>query len=123
VGTTRATAAQAATPPRWPGRKPLDDRACLHGILFVLATGIRWDRLPQLGYGSGMTCRRRLRDWQQAGVWERLHALLLAELHAARRIDWSRAVADSSHIRAKRGTTRSDQARSIGAAPVASTTC
>jgi transposase len=109
---------------RWPGRKPLDDRACLNGILFVLATGIRWDRLPQqLGYGSGMTCWRRLRDWQAAGVWERLHALLLAELHAAGRIDWSRAVADSSHIRAKRGTTRSGQARSTGAGPAASITC
>jgi transposase len=89
---------------RWPGRKPLDDRACLNGILFVLSTGIRWDRLPQqLGYGSGMTCWRRLRDWQQAGVWDRLHALLLAELQASGRIDWSRAVADSSHIRAKGG--------------------
>jgi transposase len=74
------------------------------GILFVLTTGIRWDRLPQqLGYGSGMTCWRRLRDWQAAGVWEWLHALLPAELHAAGRIDWPRAVADSSHIRAKRG--------------------
>jgi transposase len=98
---------------RWPGRKPLDDRACLNGILFVLSTGIRWDRLPQqLGYGSGMTCWRRLRDWQQARVWERLHALLLAELYADGRIDWSRAVADSSHIRAKRG---GDQ---IGPSPV-----
>jgi transposase len=56
---------------RWPGRKPLDDRACLNGILFVLLTGITWQDLPQqLGYGSGMTCRRRLRDWQQAGVWD-----------------------------------------------------
>jgi transposase len=70
-----------------------------------------------------MTCWRRLRDWPAAGVWEQLHALLLAELHAAGRIDWSRAVADSSHIRAKRGTTRSDQARSTGAGPAASTTC
>jgi transposase len=108
---------------RWPGRKPLDDRACLNGILFVLSTGIRWDRLPQqLGYGSGMTCWRRLRDWQQAGVWDRLHALLLAELQASGRIDWSRAVAESSHIRAKRGTTRSAQARSTGAGRAASTT-
>jgi transposase len=132
-GPTRPGTYQFATKPllpkrqrrrRWPGRKPLDDRACLNGILFVLATGIRWDRLPQqLGYGSGMTCWRRLRDWQAAGVWERLHALLLAELHAAGRIDWSRAVADSSHIRAKRGTTRSGQARSTGAAPAASITC
>ena len=69
-----------------PGRKPLDDPACLNGILFVLAAGIRWDRLPQqLGYGSGMTCWRRLRDWQLAGVWDRPHALLLAELQASGR--------------------------------------
>ena len=38
---------------RWPGRLPLDDRACLNGILFVLLTGIRWTDLPQqLGYDS-----------------------------------------------------------------------
>jgi len=109
---------------RWPGRKPLDDRACLNGILFVLWTGIRWDRLPQqLGYGPGMTCWRRLRDWRQAGVWERLHALLLAELHAGGHIDWSRAVTDSSHVRAKRGTIRSVQARSTGVGRAASTIC
>jgi transposase len=97
----------------------MDDRACLNGILFVLSTGIRWDRLPQqLGYGSGMTCWRRLRDWQQAGVWDRLHALLLAELQASGRIDWSRAVADSSHLRAKRerGHCRQPQRRNLAAA-------
>ena len=68
---------------RYPGRKPLDDRRVLQGILFVLHTGIGWEHLPQeLGFGCGMTAWRRLRDWQQAGVWERLHAALLAELHA-----------------------------------------
>ena len=52
-----------------PGRKRLDDRKALCGILFVLYTGIPWEFLPQeLGYGSGMTCWRRLRDWQAAGV-------------------------------------------------------
>jgi transposase len=89
---------------RYPGRKPLDDRLVLQGILFVLHTGIGWEHLPQeLGFGCGMTAWRRLRDWQQAGVWERLHELLLAELHAAGEIDWSRAVADSSHVQAKKG--------------------
>ena len=69
---------------RYPGRRPLDDRLVLQGILFVLHTGIGWEHLPQeLGFGCGMTAWRRLRAWQQAGVWERLHALLLAELHAA----------------------------------------
>ena len=83
---------------RWPGRLPLDDRACLNGILFVLLTGIRWTDLPQqLGYGSGMTCWRRLRAWTQAGVWDQLHALLLAELHAGDQIGWTRAAVDASH--------------------------
>jgi transposase len=69
---------------RYPGRKPLDDRLALQGILFVLHTGIGWEHLPQeLGFGCGMTAWRRLRDWQRAGVWEKLHALLLAELQAA----------------------------------------
>jgi transposase len=109
---------------RWPGRRPLDHRACLNGILFVLLTGIRWTDLPQqLGYGSGMTCWRRLRDWTEASVLDRLHALLLAQLHAADQIDWSRAAADASHVRAKRGRTRSDQARSTGPDRAASTIC
>jgi transposase len=89
---------------RHPGRRRLDDRACLNGILFVLVTGMRWDRLPvQLGYGSGVTCWRRLRDWTQAGVWDRLHELLLAELHSTGKIDWTRAAVDASQIRSKRG--------------------
>src|SRR5437762_3713700 len=47
---------------RYPGRRRLDDRKVLNGILFVLTTGIAWQRLPQeLGFGSGMTCWRRLR--------------------------------------------------------------
>jgi transposase len=87
-----------------PGRKRLDDRKVLSGILFVLYTGIPWEFLPQeLGFGSGMTCWRRLRDWQEAGVWQRLHEALLAELNAAGALDWSRAVIDSSHVRAVMG--------------------
>ena len=61
---------------RHPGRKRLDDRAALQGILFVLHTGIAWRHLPlELGFGSGSTCYRRLCEWQEAGVWEKLHAL------------------------------------------------
>ena len=89
---------------RFPGRKWLDDRKALCGILFVLCTGIRWEWLPQeLGYGSGMTCWRRLRDWTEAGVWDQLHRFLLSELHGLRAIDWSRASVDGSHIRALKG--------------------
>ena len=76
----------------------------LCGILLVLCTGIRWEFLPQeLGFGSGMTCWRRLRDWNEAGVWKKLHELLLSELRAADLLDFSRAAVDSSYIRAMKG--------------------
>lgn len=105
---------------RYPGRKRLDDRKALCGILFVLHTGIQWEFLPQeLGFGSGMTCWRRLEAWNRAGVWQRLHELLLAELHGAERLDWSRAVIDSSHVRALKGGPKPVRARSTapGRAP------
>jgi transposase len=108
---------------RSPGRRRLDDRQVLNGILYVLATGIAWDQLPQqLGFGSGMTCWRRLRDWNQAGVWTQLHQLLLAELRRADQLDWSRAVIDAAHLRALKGGRRPGQVRSIGHERAASTT-
>ena len=108
---------------RYSGRRPLDDRKVLNGILFVLTTGIAWQRLPQeLGFGSGMTCWRRLRDWHQAGVWQQLHELLLARLRQAGRLDLSRTVCDSASLRALLGATRPGRAPLTGARPGASTT-
>src|SRR6266568_3518451 len=91
---------------RYPGRKPVSNRIALTGILFVLRTGIPWEYLPREMGCSGMTCWRRLRDWQAAGVWERIRCALLAELRAADQIDWSRAVADSASLRALKGGRR-----------------
>lgn len=89
---------------RYPGRKPVDNRRALTGILFVLKTGIGWEDLPQeMGCGSGMTCWRRLRDWQEADVWQQLHEVLLARLQGADQLDWSRAVVDSAPLRALKG--------------------
>ena len=86
------------------GRPRIPDRAALAGIIFVLKTGIPWEYLPQeMGCGSGMTCWRRLRDWQRAGVWERVWRLLLDRLAEAEAIDWRRAALDSSSIPAKKG--------------------
>ena len=86
---------------RNPGRKPVPNRACFAGILFVLKTGIPWEMLPQeMGCGSGMTCWRRLRDWKAAGVWQKIHEILLDKLRAADAIDFQRALVDSGTVRA-----------------------
>jgi len=92
-------------PPKPKGGRPrVPDRAALGGIIFVLRSGIPWEMLPlEMGCGSGITCWRRLRDWQVAGVWERLHRVLLDRLGEADRIDWSRASLDSASIPAKKG--------------------
>src|SRR6476646_8833429 len=92
-------------PPQPKGGRPvLDDRKVLTGINFILKTGLPWEELPQeMGCGCGMTCLNYLKAWQEAGVWERLHQVLLAELQAAGKIDWSRAAADSSSVRALGG--------------------
>ena len=86
------------------GRPRVPNRAVLTGILFVLSTGMPWELLPpEMGCGSGMTCWRRLRDWQKAGIWDRLHVLLLERLAQADRLDWSRASIDAGSVPAPGG--------------------
>jgi transposase len=104
-------------PPRPKGGRPrVPDRAALTGIIFVLRSGIPWEMLPQeMGCGSGVTCWRRLRDWQAAGVWGQLHQTLLDRLGDAGRIDWNRASLDSASVPAKRGATPWDRTPPIAA--------
>ena len=85
-------------------------------ILFVLRSGIPWEMLPQeMGCGSGMTCWRRLRDWQKAGVWEKLQRVLLDRLGRRNAIDFRRAALDSASVAAKRGARRQARTQQIGA--------
>ena len=105
------------------GRPPIENRAALTGILFVLRSGLPWEMLPaEMGCGSGMSCWRRLRDWQDAGVWSRLHQVLLGRLHAAGQIDWNRASVDSASVPAKKGALPPARTRRIAASRAPSAT-
>jgi len=107
---------------RHPGRKPISNRRTLTGILFVLRTGIPWEMLPrEMGWGSGVTCWRRLRDWQAAGVWDRVHERLLAELRKRDALDLSIAAVDSGSVRAVGEGKKRGRTQRIGASRAAST--
>lgn len=95
--------------PKWTpspkgGQPRLDDRKALTGILFVLKTGLPWEDRPQeMGCGCRMTCWRWLRDWQADGTWDKIHKVLLDRLRGSDKIDWTRALIDSSSVRAAYG--------------------
>ncbi len=95
-------------PPKPKGGSPrVPDRQVLTGILFVLKTGIPWEDLPkEMNCGSGMTCWRRLLEWQEQGVWECIHLACLERLQVAEGIDWRRGLLDSAAVRAVFGGTR-----------------
>ncbi len=106
------------------GRPRHDDRAVFNGILFVFFTGIAWEDLPQeLGFGSGMTCWRRLRQWQREGVWDRLHQKLLYRLRQYDQIDWSRASIDGASVASPRGAKKQARIQQTAASSAANAMC
>ena len=110
--------------PRSRGRPRIPARAVLCGIVYVLKTGIPWKRLPkELGYGSGVTCWRRLKEWQRAGVFSLLLRRLLDSLGTRGLIDWSRACVDSATVPAKKGASWSALIPPIEASLAPSATC
>jgi transposase len=98
-------------PPRPTGGKPpVDDRVCLSGILFVLKTGIAWEDFPCEMGCCGMTLLNRLRQWQRAGIWHRLHLIMLDRLRGAEQLDFSRVIVDAASVRAMHGGKKRERA-------------
>lgn len=101
----------------------MPDRVALAGIIYVLRKGVAWRDVPIQVVGcSGVTAWRRLRDWTEAGVWPRLHEVLLADLRKASLLGMEDSAIDGSHVRALKGGTTQVLRRSTGAGRAANTT-
>ncbi len=85
------------------GRPRIAHRVVLRVIWFVLASGTRWEDVPQELGCSGRTAHRRLRAWEELGSWDRLHADLLRLLRQADKLDTDLVVIDSVYVRALGG--------------------
>src|SRR6516165_7945842 len=90
------------------GRPPKDDRKVLEGILWILRSGARWCDLPE-EFPSPTTCWRRLRDWEEQGVWLTIWRAFLAELNQREQLDWSESFLDGSFAPAKKGARKSEK--------------
>lgn len=88
------------------GRPWVENRRCLEGILWLCKTGARWCDLPE-EYPSPSTCWRRMRQWEEEGIWVKIWQTLLGELDANGRLKWEETFADGSFAPAKKGAMES----------------
>lgn len=84
------------------GRPRADDRQTIEGILWILRTGAQWDELPEK-YGSPVTCWRRLKEWENQGIWKKIHKQLLKLLDEQDKIVWNISYIDATFAPAKKG--------------------
>ena len=84
------------------GRPRAEDRKVLEGILWILRSGARWQDLPE-EFPHPSTCWRRLRDWEEQGVWIAIWRAFLSELSERQQLSWSESFLDGSFAPAKKG--------------------
>lgn len=93
------------------GHLRVDDRVALSGNMFVLKAGIAWEDLPQEIVCSCITCWRRLKERNDAGVWLKLQQKVLQMLEDAGMLDWDYGAINSSSVRAMHRGKRSARTR------------
>ncbi len=90
------------------GRPWIENRRVLEGILWILRSGARWQDMPEK-YPHPSTCWRRLRDWDEQGVWLNIWRAFLSELNERQQLKWSESFLDGSFAPAKKGARKSEK--------------
>jgi len=83
------------------GRKRVDDRKTINGILYVLNTGCRWHDMPRR-YGVYQTAWRRLKWWSWEGVWNNILATDQQHAYTIGKLNLEIVAVDSTLIDSKK---------------------
>ena len=84
------------------GRKPATNRACLHGLIYVLISGIAWDFVPAC-FPCGKTIQSRLKRWLALECFHTAWQQLAQRYERLRGINWDKILLDGSKKPAKKG--------------------
>ena len=79
-----------------PGKRRVDDRVVISGILHVLKTGCRWRDVPA-DYGPPTTIYNRYHRWAQRRIWQRIFDRMAAAGAVPEELSL-----DSTHVKAHR---------------------
>jgi len=83
------------------GRPRSNDRKIINGIIYVLISGCRWSEMPKR-YGFKSTANRRLQNWQQIGVWQKILSGIIKSAHSSGKLNLQKISVDSSSVPAKK---------------------
>ena len=84
------------------GRPPYGNRECLHGLIYVLITGISWEMVPPC-FPCGKTIQSRLRVWLELGSFRAAWEALAQRYERFQGINWDKVLIDGSKHKAQKG--------------------
>jgi len=106
-------------PPARTGRKRIDQREALDGMIYQLRTGCQWNALPR-EFGDDSSVHRTMQRWIAKGVFPLIWSLLVAECEELGGVDFDWQAADCAMGKARQGGISSAETPRIAARTAAS---
>jgi putative transposase len=89
-------------PPKRTGRKRIDQRRALDGILYRMRSGVQWNQLPK-DFGDDSSVHRTFQRWVELDVFDRIWAALVEECEELGGVNWEWQAADTAMGKARLG--------------------
>jgi len=91
-------------PPEPTGRKRIDQRRALDGIIYRLRSGVQWNELPRM-FGDDSSVHRTFQRWVGLKIFDRIWAVLIADCDELGGVNWEWQAGDAAMGKARLGGT------------------